>query len=107
MVVRLASEARYSPSEFWSGSTAQTLTLGEILLKHLVGGEKQLVGGAIQHHLVERVAAAGDDLEAPRADHDLVAMGDAAVGPAAAPKPASNSPGRGRAVCRSGSSSMP
>ena len=80
MVVRLASEARYSPSEFWSGSTAQTLTLGEILLSTWSAERNSL--SAAQYSITWSSAWPPPVMTLKRRVpiDDLLAMRDAAVG---------------------------
>lgn len=50
------------------------------VIDHLVGGEEQLVLGAVQHALLQGVATAGQHLEAPAADVERIAVLDAPVG---------------------------
>jgi len=62
--------------------------------EHLIGAKKQILGTAEQHHLLGRVAAAGEHLESPARRSSMIRRRSGAGTCAAGRRSCANSDGR-------------
>ena len=73
LLLQLVERADVEPERIALWIDGPHADVGRDLGQHLIGGEKDIVGRAVEHHLLRGVAVAGQHVEAAPADLELVA----------------------------------